>query len=353
MEPGATWDFLLAFTVVMMAMPVLIFFAPQFGLIDTPDQRKNHSGHVPMVGGLAVFIGLFIVLGLRHLAVPGVREMLAGGLLLVAIGVVDDRNHIHPRYRFLMQIVASSLMIFSAGVLLLSFGQLLGPFDLPLSILAIPISVFCVVGVTNATNMIDGMDGLSSSVVLVALGALAVAACRKGVALSSIPEIPVIAGAVSAYWLFNVRLPWRSRAMVFFGDAGTLLLGFLVAWLMVRSSQGEGRIIAPVTALWLFAVPLMDTVFLMIRRKLDGQSMIEADRRHLHHAFLRSGRSVGTTLVIMVLASLSMAAAGLLMEICGLAEFWRFYAFMLLSGVYFVGMSMTWSQKRFLGRAIH
>ena len=127
---------------------------------------------------------------------------------------------------------------------------------------------------------------------------------------------------------------------------------FLVAWLMVELSQGPQRLIAPVSALWFFAVPLLDTVFLMIHRKQAGRSMVVADRRHLHHAFLRSGFGVNATLLCVVLLAMAMAGAGIVMEILAAPEYWRFYAFMLVSGVYYRLMSRTWANRLFLGRAI-
>ena len=129
-NPGAFWDYVMAFTVVLASLPVLIHVAPKFGLIDHPDERKQHAGSVPLVGGIALFIALLVVLGIRHFGQAGIKEMLAGGLLLVVIGVIDDRGHINPRYRFLIQIAAACLMIFGAGVLLSDFGHLLGTFPI-------------------------------------------------------------------------------------------------------------------------------------------------------------------------------------------------------------------------------
>jgi len=294
---------------------------------------------------------LLVVLGTRHFEQSGVPELLAGGVLLLAMGMVDDRGDVRARYRFLVQVIASCLMIFAAGVVLYDFGFLLANWPLYLGWASIPATVFCVLGVTNATNMIDGMDGLSGSLALVALAGLQMAAWQSGY-VSSIPEIPVLAGAVSAYLLFNLNLPWRDKSLVFFGDAGTLLLGFVLAWLFVELSQGTGRVIAPVTALWLFAVPLLDTVFLMIKRKLAGKSMVEADREHLHHAFLRSGWSVNQSLAVIVLGAIGFAGFGLVLERYGVAEFVSFYAFLAVSGLYYFGMSRVWGTGRFLGNEI-
>ncbi len=213
-------------------------------------------------------------------------------------------------------------------------------------------TIFCVVGVTNATNMIDGMDGLSASVMMVSLLGLAVAHWQIGLPLAHDPLLPALMGAICAYLLFNLRLPWRGRALVFFGDAGTLFLGFVLAWLLVEHSQGGDRVIAPVTALWLFAVPLLDTVFVMIKRRQAGVSMVEADRGHLHHAFLRSGRSVNTTLVLMALAAAGFAGLGLLFERYGVREYASFGLFVVLSGVYYLVMSRVWRKRKFFGRVI-
>ena len=344
LNSGIHWDFILAFTVVLISLPVLIHLAPGLGLVDHPDERKHHAGSVPLVGGVAIFLAMLLVLGIQYIDQSGIKEMLAGGLLLVVIGVIDDRDHIHPRYRFLVQILAACLMIFGAEVLLRDFGQLIGAWEFELKWAAIPITAFCVVGVTNAANMIDGIDGLSASLFLVCLAGLGLAINDASGGLNSAPEILVMAGALLAYLLFNLRFPWRKNALTFFGDAGTLLLGFIMAWLLVRYSQGPNRTIAPVTALWLFAVPLLDTVFLMIKRKLEGKSMVKADRCHLHHAFLKSGWSVNATLAIIVFISVELAGIGLLFEWAQVPEYMSFYAFLLVAGVYYFGMRRFWKK---------
>jgi UDP-GlcNAc:undecaprenyl-phosphate GlcNAc-1-phosphate transferase len=345
-------DFVLAFTVVMVSMPVLMHYAPTLGLLDRPGERKQHSGQVPMVGGLAVFLGLLLVLGMHHGGDVRAWVLLGGGALLVAAGVVDDRRELSAKIRFTVQAAACALMIFGAGVELRDFGNLLGFGTLRLGWLVVPVTLFCVVGVTNAINMIDGMDGLSASISLVALAGLASAAMASGQSIELIPELAVLAGGLCAYLVFNLRLPWRERALAFLGDAGTLLLGFLLGWMLVERSQGDARIIAPVTALWLLAVPLIDTVFVMIKRRQAGVSMVEADREHLHHAFLRSGRDVGVTLALIVATAAVLAAAGLAMQWAGVPEYLEFAAFLSLSGLYYLGMSRVWARRRFLGRPI-
>jgi UDP-GlcNAc:undecaprenyl-phosphate GlcNAc-1-phosphate transferase len=351
-NPGSFWDFILTFTAVLVVMPVLIGLAPRLGLEDQPDERKDHGGPIPLVGGLALFAGFTLVLGLRYGLDGEIGVLLGAGLLLVLMGVWDDRHHLTPRFRFVIQIGAACLMIFAANVVLDDFGNLLWPGTLRLHWLAAPVTIFCVVGVTNATNMIDGMDGLSASVLAISLLGLGFAFWEGGLTLARDPVIPALLGGLCAYLLFNLRFPWRSSAWAFLGDAGTLFLGFVVAWLMVGHSQGSGRVIAPVTALWLFAVPLLDTVFVMVKRRKAGLSMTEADHEHLHHAFLRSGWSVNGTLGMIVLAAAGLAAVGLLLQRYGVADYVSFVLFMLICAGYYFSMTRVWRQRSMFGREI-
>lgn len=349
---GFKLEFALSFVAVAFLMVPLLRVAPRLGLLDRPDTRKQHFGDTPMVGGLALYMGVILVLALHHYAVARTWALLSGGALVVIAGVVDDRSGLSPKARFLFQTAACGVMVFGAGVWLRDFGQLLWPSTLELGHFGMPITLFCVVGVINAVNMIDGMDGLSASVSLVALAGLAAALLVAGQSLGSAPELSALAGGLCAFLMFNLRLPGRRRARAFLGDAGTLLLGFLMGWLLVERSQGELRVIAPVTALWLVAIPLMDTVFVMIKRRQAGMSMFEADREHLHHAYLRSGRSVTGTLLAMVVLAALLAALGLAMQWSGIPEYVSFLTFMGTCGVYYAVMSGAWRHRMFLGRRI-
>lgn len=333
-------------------MPVLIRLAPKLGLVDLPDERKHHQGDVPLVGGLAIFLGLVVALGTRHSSDQGLLVLLGSGAMLVAMGAWDDRHELSTRSRFLVQAVCATAMVLLAHIGLHSFGNLLGTGPLLLAWFEVPVTIFCVVGITNAVNMIDGMDGLSASLALVTLCGLSLAVWQNGGAVEAYPEIPTLIGAICGYLLFNLRLPWRGRALAFFGDAGTLLVGFLLAWLLIRHSQGSAPDIWPVTALWLIAIPLMDTLFIMIQRMRLGQSMFKADRNHLHHAFLRAGWSTNATLLAIIATAAGMAGFGLLLQRYASAEYISFAFFLLISAAYYLGMNKVWKQRRLFGRPI-
>jgi UDP-GlcNAc:undecaprenyl-phosphate GlcNAc-1-phosphate transferase len=158
--------------------------------------------------------------------------------------------------------------------------------------------------------------------------------------------------ATLGFLLLNARLPWNRRARVFLGDSGSTLMGFVLGWYFIDLSQGSQRAFAPVTALWLFALPLLDTVFLLIRRLLEGKSPFEADQEHLHHAFLRSGFSVGATWVWLISLAVFLAVLGLLGEFFRWPEYARFYAFLALAAIYYQAMNRTWKTGSFMGRSI-
>jgi UDP-GlcNAc:undecaprenyl-phosphate GlcNAc-1-phosphate transferase len=345
-------EFAETFTATLILLPVLIHLAPRLGLLDHPDERKQHSGSVPLVGGLSLLGGLLLVSVLRHLGDSRMSLMLAAGIVVAAAGLLDDRWGLSAGKRFVLQTLACAIMVFAADVMLRDFGHLLWPGTLALGWMAVPVTLFCVVGATNAVNMTDGMDGLAASLVLVALSGLAGAMWLGGKALAATPEVPMLTGGLCAFLLFNLRLPWRKQALAFLGDSGTLLLGFVLGWLLVEQSQGVARSIAPVTALWLLAVPLMDTVFVMIKRGRAGKSMVEADREHLHHAFLRSGWSTNQALLLIVLWACLLAGAGLTMQFGGVSERWSFALFLALCGAYYGLMSHVWRVHRFLGRPV-
>lgn len=155
---------------------------------------------------------------------------------------------------------------------------------------------------------------------------------------------------ILAFLLFNLRL--RGRALVFMGDAGSLFLGFVLTWFLVALSQGEQRLLAPVTALWLFALPLVDTLSMLARRMLRGRSPFLADQEHFHHILLAAGFGPGQTLVLMLLLALAAACIGLAGHFLGVSEHWMFFGFLGLLALHFRMIMRTWHQRRFWGRPL-
>ncbi len=208
-------------------------------------------------------------------------------------------------------------------------------------------TLFCVVGVINALNMSDGLDGLAGGLALIAAGWLIVLvqsapSLQRGNSDALLILVMVIAG----FLCFNLRPPWRARASVFMGDAGSTMLGFVLAWFLVHLSQGPAAVMVPMTAVWILAVPLLDTVAVMIRRIRAGHSPFAADRQHLHHLLLGLGLSDGQTTALLLAVALTTGAAGVAAYGLGAPEHLQFYAFLVLFGLYYRVTTRLWERQR-------
>jgi UDP-GlcNAc:undecaprenyl-phosphate GlcNAc-1-phosphate transferase len=341
----------------ILAFPVtaalILFFrrhAPQLGVVDVPGGRKHHHGAIPLVGGLGMFGGL-LAAALVALTVGGFQPrhafFLAAVSLLVITGFVDDRISLRPRVRFVLQAIGASIMVYGADIRIDNFGDLFGFGDVTTGVLAGPLTVFAVLGVINAMNMIDGVDGLAGGIALIALLVFAAFVAAVG-QLHTTLLLPLIA-AIAGFMLFNLRTPWRPQALVFMGDAGSVLLGFALAWYAVNLAEVR-QVFTPITAIWILAIPLMDTTALMIRRVLKGRSPFDADRNHLHHILLRSGFTPGQTVGIIYAIALLLAGIGVAGWWAGLPEYLMFYGFIALFGLYLYGMLHAWKLMKRLRR---
>ncbi len=331
---------LAAFAIV--ATVVLAYLAPTIGLVDHPGGRKDHDGAVPVVGGIALVLTLlYAVFVFKN---PTVHPaFLAAAAILVVVSVWDDWKELHHIPRFLAQIVAVLVMVYGAGVELRSVGNLLGWRSIGLAALSVPMTVFAVVGVINAVNMIDGMDGLAGSTSLVSLAWYGVAATLSGLH-SQAGLAWILCGGLAGFLLLNLRLPWQPRARVFLGDAGSTLLGFALAWLAIDLTQGAGRTMPPIAALWVVLLPLADTVSLMARRRARGQSPFHPDREHIHHFLLAHGFSVSGALGVLVAASLVFGAVGVGGWYVGVPEPALFGAFVFGFFAYHYAIKRAWAR---------
>jgi UDP-GlcNAc:undecaprenyl-phosphate GlcNAc-1-phosphate transferase len=350
-----------AWPLVALGLSVLLCFvltplARQFGWVDRPDSRKQHEGEIPLSGGWAIVLAVAAVMLWRGGWSEPITVHGWSALIVFLTGLVDDRRHIKVPLRFALQALALLCMIWYGDVLLYNFGKLFWDRLLGLGPLAIPITVFSALGVINAFNMIDGMDGLSGGLALIALGGMAFLAGRGGF-VEEHAILLIISAAVLGFLLLNFRFPWRQRALVFLGDSGTSWLGFVMAWFFILLSQdfqvdGNFRAYAPITAIWLFGLPLMDTTYVMIRRAIVREPIFGADQRHLHHRFLRSGFTVVQTWLAMIGAAVAMALIGITGELLRWSEWWMFYGYVGLAGCYLVWMNRSRKTRRFLGREI-
>lgn len=337
---------LIAFLLATAFALALIPLAQRWGWMDHPEERKLHRDPTPLVGGPAIFLALFLTLGWVGLRPAALTEAC---LVVLVSGIVDDRRPLHAYTRFAAQILACLIMILTAGIALHDFGRLMWDGVLGLGWLWAPITVFSALGVINAFNMIDGLDGLSGTVFVICCASMALLADLAGQG-GAVFLLQAGAAAVLGFLFLNARFPWNRRARVFLGDSGSSLLGFFLAWMFIDLGGGPDRAFAPITAVWIFGIPLLDTTRLMVLRWRQGRSAFDADRYHLHHAFLRAGFGVRATWLIIGALSAACAGVGVLSELAGVPEYWRFWAFMAVGLVYFRVMKQAWRRQRFLGR---
>ena len=324
----------LAFAVTVALARLLQGPATHFGLVDRPGGRKQHAGDVPIIGGVAMFCGFAVaLLAANHPGLPA-RSVVATLGLLVLVGIIDDHHDLRARYKFVAQIAAALFMILWSGRQISLLGPLFGPAELGLSVFAIPFTIVCVMGVINAVNMMDGIDGLAGSICAVALAWLAIAAALSGLDAQLWMALMAL-GAIAGFLIFNLRFPWRPKAAIFMGDAGSMMLGFFLVWLTVDLTQGPDRSMPPITAVWIIALPLMDLARVMMTRLRRRQSPLVADRTHLHHLLLARGLGTGQIVAIMVGLSLTGGAIGIGAWQLGMPDWLMFYAFIAVLIAYY------------------
>ena len=321
-------------------------FAHRIGLLDSPGARKTHSGKVPMIGGLAMFVGFTISVLTLDIALTQLRPFFAASALLVVVGALDDLHELSSPLRFAAQVLAASLMVGWGQVALVDLGALHSNAELfTLGAWSAPFSVFCAVGVINALNMIDGVDGLAGGVALVALCALAWLAHAAG-QHEQRAVLLLLSACVLCFVLVTARTPWRGQAAVFMGDAGSMFLGFAITWFFIDLSQAPVRAMPPVTALWLLLVPLFDTVWLLFKRPLSGHWPTVASHDHLHHVLQMAGLGAGATTVVLWSVAVLAAGVGIAGTMLALSETTMFYGFLSLFAAYSLVRSAVWRRRK-------
>jgi UDP-GlcNAc:undecaprenyl-phosphate GlcNAc-1-phosphate transferase len=273
--------FIVGMVVTMAWLPVLARLANRWLIVDRPGVRKVHSAPVPRVGGIAMALGVLIAaLVTMHLQRADIWFLAASGVLMV-FGVVDDRFDLDYRVKLIGQLLAVGIVVFAGDVRIQSIA-LDDRLWLP-AWLSLPLTAFFLVGVTNAVNLADGLDGLAGGTTFLCLCAVALLS-SVGLPGSSTALALAFAGAVLGFLRFNTY-----PASVFMGDAGSQLLGFGIGVLSVRATQNASSEISAAIPILLLAVPILDTLSVMVQRIGEGRSPFSPDKNHIHHKLLALG----------------------------------------------------------------
>jgi len=273
--------FLLAMVVTMAWLPVFARFATRWGIVDQPGVRKVHKIAVPRVGGLAMVIGVLVAALIVIPLASDDRWFLVAAGVLAAFGAADDRFDLNYRIKLLGQIIAI-LIVAIAGHAQIHSITLDERLMLPLWI-SLPLTVVFLIGITNAINLADGLDGLAGGTTFLCLGALAILAHSSGQMVTAALSL-AFAGAILGFLRFNTY-----PASVFMGDAGSQLLGFAVGVLSLRATQSGTSALSAATPILLLALPILDTLSVMVQRVSEGRSPFSADKNHIHHKLLALG----------------------------------------------------------------
>lgn len=320
----------------MLLVPLARRFSIRAGFVDHPGGRKLHEGQVPPIGGLVIF-PVFMIWGMLyglHWAHYG--PFYAGLALLLLVGVMDDRFNVKPRYKFGAQFVAAFIIVIWGTAQLSHLGNIFGTGRFGLGFMTIPFSVIAVVLLINAVNLMDGLDGLAGGKGCVALFWLAVCAVTGGVSAGTTGAIVILMGALSGFLFYNMRHPFRDKAMVFLGDGGSLTLGLSLAWFSIYLGRGETPAIAPISIAWILALPIFDICGQFARRIGEGRHPFDADQDHFHHHFVKIGLSIGQSTMLLLAIGFVFGAIGVIGVKAGVPEFVLSYIWiaLLLAHIY-------------------
>ncbi len=323
--------FLVSAVLSLVLTPLAIRLAFAIGAVDKPDERKVHKRVMPRLGGVAAFLSFALTLAIAHLIFPDLRfatiiakgnwQMVAASFVIIlALGVCDDVWSLKPGKKFLVQLLAGSL-VYVAGFRILQITDPFGGGMLNLGMFAYPLTVLWVVGITNAFNLIDGLDGLASGIALIAgLTITAISIFHRDI------ETAVVAlafvGAVFGFLRYNFN-----PARIFLGDSGSLFLGFTLAVLSIESSTKGSTAFSVIVPLLVLGVPIMDTILAMLRRILKSSltdeapttapggkfhSMFLPDKRHIHHQLIARGLSHRDAVIVLYIVSCAFGLSAFL-----------------------------------------
>tara|TARA_B100001750_G_scaffold194200_1_gene165511 strand:- start:993 stop:2051 length:1059 start_codon:yes stop_codon:yes gene_type:complete len=301
--------------------------ARKIHLVDISDHpRKQHKGAIPLVGGIGLFMSL--IYGAFVFGVDVFYLYLLGSLLpIMIVGVIDGLQGVllSPVYRVMAQILSSWIVIVATDIYIQDLGDIFGYGPLNIGQLGIPFTIFSVVGICNAFNMLDGKDGLLGSVSVIIMSSLLLLLYFNGVTYH---WAYIVAVSIVIYLAFNLSLFGQKRK-IFLGDHGSTGLGHIIAWSLIFLSQ-ETNSITPVSALWFVLLPLTDAVLTFIRRIRSSKSVFKGDRLHFHHNLSDMGYSDPIILLICSIITVVGCSIAILSNIFSSKEYLLFYFYITL-----------------------
>lgn len=294
---------LICFIIAIVLTPLVKKLAFKIGAIDQPNTRKIHAKIMPRLGGLAIFASFMFGYLLFNPDSSYFWPILIGALLVTAIGVIDDMYQLKARYKFVVQIIAALVVVLNGVVITyvnLPFGQ-----TIYFGYLSIPITVLWIVGITNAINLIDGLDGLAAGVSTIALMTIAGLALFLNDSFVAFVSLLLI-GSTLGFLKYNFH-----PAKIFMGDTGALFLGFMIGVLSVLGFK-NATLFSLIVPIAILGVPILDTFFAIVRRVVHKKPLYAPDKMHLHHCLLKLGFGHRQTVILIYSMSALFSLAALI-----------------------------------------
>ncbi|MCM0649788.1 undecaprenyl/decaprenyl-phosphate alpha-N-acetylglucosaminyl 1-phosphate transferase [Clostridium swellfunianum] len=282
------------------ATPLVKKLAVKIKAIDVPrDERRIHKKPIPRLGGLAIYISFIITIFLKEGMVKNSElGIIIGATIIVIGGILDDIKELKPKTKLIFQIAAAIILIINGvkiDILTNPFGGVDGMVDI--SWFGIPLTLLWVVGITNAINLIDGLDGLAAGVALISTITIFVVAVLNS-RIEAALLTAILSGAILGFLPYNFN-----PASIFMGDTGAQLLGFLLASISIEGAIKSAAAFAISVPILAIGLPIYDTLFAMIRRKVNGKPISQGDRGHLHHRLLDLGLTQRQAVIVMYFIS--------------------------------------------------
>ena len=319
---------LTAAAVCLAATPGVGRLARRVGAVDRPgESRRVHDHPIPRLGGLALFLGFLTATLLFSMLSEAIRGILYGCLLILALGAVDDLMDLNPWVKLAVQLAAAGIAVYH-GVMIrfLTNPNIFARQGIDLGALSVPVTLLWIVGMTNALNLIDGLDGLAAGVAGISC------ACMLAVSLF-LPEtsevsvlLAALGGACLGFLPYN-----RNPARIFMGDTGALLLGYVLSTVSVLGLFKMYTVVTFTMPLLILALPLFDTLFAIVRRLWHGESPMKADRGHIHHRLLAMGLDQKQTVMILYALSAVLGLGAVMLAADGAARFWLLILAMVIA----------------------
>ena len=297
---------LLALLISLILVPFVAKLAIKIGAVDKPNERKVHTKIMPRMGGLAIYLSFFAVLFLSHEMTMQHIGLLTGGTVLVLVGIIDDKTDMPAKIKLLGQIFAACIVV-GAGVRVEFMTNFILGGVFPLYIFSVPFTVLWIVAITNAVNLIDGLDGLAAGTSIIAAATMAISGYATGQTEMASMAL-ILIGASLGFLKYNFH-----PAKIFMGDTGSMFLGYNLSVLAIMGFTKSFTVLSLVTPILVLAIPILDTLFAIIRRKMNNKPIFKPDKNHLHHCLLNYGFSHRNTVLIIYAVSAVLALCGLIM----------------------------------------